>query len=41
VKSSYTVCVRSTDSGALSFDKQFTISITNVNEPPTDISLDN
>ena len=40
-QSSYTVCVRSTDSGALSFDKQFTISITNVNEPPTDISLDN
>ena len=40
-KSSYTVCVRSTDSGSLSFDKQFTISVTNVNEPPTDISLDN
>ena len=40
-KSSYTICVRSTDSGALSFDKQFTISITNVNEPPTDISLSN
>src|SRR5207248_8867982 len=40
VKASYTICVRSTDSGALSFDKQFTISITNVNEPPTDISLD-
>jgi large repetitive protein len=41
VKNSYTVCVRSTDGGALSFDKQFTISITNVNEPPTDISLSN
>jgi methionine-rich copper-binding protein CopC len=41
VKSSYTICVRSTDSGSLSFDKQFTISITNVNEPPTDISLSN
>jgi hypothetical protein len=40
-KSSYTICVRSTDSGALSFDKQFTISVTNVNEPPTDISLSN
>jgi len=40
-KSSYTVCVRSTDNGSLSFDKQFTISITNVNEAPTDISLDN
>src|SRR5205823_2134146 len=41
VKSSYTICVRSTDNGGLSFDKQFTISVTNVNEPPTDISLDN
>jgi methionine-rich copper-binding protein CopC len=41
VKNSYTVCVRSTDSGSLSFDKQFVISITNVNEPPTDISLSN
>ena len=40
-QSSYTICVRSTDSGSLSFDKQFTISVTNVNEPPTDISLDN
>src|ERR671925_1250327 len=40
-KSSYTVCVRSTDSGGLSFDKQFTISVTNVNEPPTDITLSN
>ena len=27
-KNSYTICVRSTDSGVLSFDKQFTISIT-------------
>src|ERR671923_55349 len=41
VKNSYTICVRSTDSGALSFDKQFTISVTNVNEPPTDITLSN
>jgi len=38
---SYTVCVRTTDGSALSFDKQFTISVTNVNEAPTDISLDN
>jgi Bacterial Ig domain/Cadherin domain/RTX calcium-binding nonapeptide repeat (4 copies) len=43
VKSSYTVCVRATDNGspAMSFDKQFTISVTNVNEAPTDISLSN
>ncbi|MGW5237401.1 Ig-like domain-containing protein [Monashia sp. NPDC004114] len=41
VKSSYVVCVRSTDSGSLSFDKQFTVSVTNVNEPPTDITLSN
>jgi large repetitive protein len=41
VQNSYTICVRSTDSGSLFFDKQFTISVTNVNEPPTDISLDN
>ena len=40
-KSSYTVCARTTDSGSLSFDKKFTITITNVNEPPTDISLSN
>ena len=40
-KSSYSIRVQSTDSGSLSFDKQFVISVTNVNEPPTDISLDN
>ncbi|MDX6481049.1 MAG: large repetitive protein, partial [Gaiellaceae bacterium] len=40
-KSSYTICVRSTDNGGLSFDKQFVISVTNVNEAPTDISLSN
>lgn len=40
-KSSYTICVRTTDSGspALSFDKQFTVSVTNVNEAPSDIAL--
>ncbi len=42
-KSSYKICVRTTDNGtpAASFDKQFTIQITNVNEPPTNILLDN
>jgi hypothetical protein len=41
VRSSYLICVRVTDSGspALSFDKQFTINVTNVNEAPTDIAL--
>jgi hypothetical protein len=38
-KSSYSIRVRSTDSGALSFDKVFTISVTNINEAPTDIAL--
>jgi hypothetical protein len=31
-KNSYTICVRSTDSGLLSFDKQFVISITDVSD---------
>ena len=37
VKASYTICVRATDSGtpALSFDKQLTITIIDVNDPPT------
>ncbi len=38
-KSSYTIRVRSTDSGGLTFDKTLTISITNANETPTAISL--
>jgi Bacterial Ig domain/Cadherin domain len=40
-KSSYTICVRATDNGApaLSFDKQLTVTVTNVNEAPTDIAL--
>src|SRR5262249_43186092 len=35
----HTVTVRATDSAGLTFDKQFTIGVTNVNEPPTDIAL--
>ena len=37
VKASYTICVRATDSGtpAFSFDKQLTITIIDVNDPPT------
>jgi hypothetical protein len=38
-KSSYSVRVRATDAGGLSFESQFTISVTNVNEVPADIAL--
>jgi ELWxxDGT repeat protein len=38
-KSSYSIRVRSTDQGSLSTEKVFTISVTNVNETPTDITL--
>jgi autotransporter-associated beta strand protein len=38
-KSSYSVRVRSTDAGGLFTEKAFTITVTNVNEAPTDISL--
>src|SRR5262249_6787077 len=34
-KSSYSIRVRSTDAGGLSTEKVFTISVSNVNEPPT------
>ena len=39
-KSSYTVKVRSTDLYGFFFDKLFTITVTDVNETPTDIQLD-
>jgi large repetitive protein len=38
-KSSYAVRVRTTDAGGLSFDRELTITVTNVNETPTDIAL--
>ena len=38
-KSSYSVRVRTTDAGGLFFEKAFTITVTNVNEAPTDIAL--
>src|SRR5204863_9054757 len=38
-QSAYSICVRSTDSTSRTFEKQFTISVTDVNEAPTDISL--
>jgi VCBS repeat-containing protein len=36
---SLSIRVRSTDQGGLFFEKQFTITVTNVNETPTDIAL--
>jgi hypothetical protein len=38
-QSSYSVRVRSTDQGGLSTEKVFTISVTNVNEAPSDIAI--
>lgn len=38
-KSSYLIRVQATDSSSLSYEKPFTISVTNVNEAPTNISL--
>ncbi len=38
-KSSYSVRIRVTDAGALFFEKPFTITITNVNETPSNITL--
>lgn len=39
-KSSYTIRVRSTDSGGLQFEQVFVINITNVNEAPSAIAID-
>ncbi|MGL3001882.1 beta strand repeat-containing protein, partial [Flavobacterium sp. RSSB_23] len=38
-KSSYAVRIRTTDQGGLTFEKAFTITINDINEAPTDISL--
>jgi mRNA-degrading endonuclease HigB of HigAB toxin-antitoxin module len=38
-KSSYAIRIRSTDQGGLFTEKTFTITVTNVNEAPTDITL--
>jgi len=38
-KDSYTIRVRSTDQGALWFEKQFTIAVTDLNETPTNTDL--
>jgi hypothetical protein len=38
-KTSYSITLTTTDQGNLSFSKNFTISITNMNESPTDITI--
>lgn len=38
-RSSYSIRVQATDAGGLSFEKPLTITITNVNEPPTAVAL--
>jgi predicted CXXCH cytochrome family protein len=38
-KNSYTICIRTDDGNGGTFDKQFTITITNIAEAPTDITL--
>ena len=40
-KSSYSIRLRTTDSGGLFYEKAFTITITNVNDAPTDLALSN
>jgi YD repeat-containing protein len=40
-KSSYSILVRTTDQGGLSYDKSFVIGITDVNETPTNLVLSN
>ncbi len=39
VKTSYSIRVRSTDQGGLSIERQFTLTVTNVNEAPTNLLL--
>jgi hypothetical protein len=38
-KSSYNIRIRTTDQGSLTFEKEFTITINDLNEAPTDIAL--
>ena len=39
VRSNYSVRVRATDAGGLTFERTVTVSVTNVNEAPTQVSL--
>jgi mRNA-degrading endonuclease HigB of HigAB toxin-antitoxin module len=38
-KSSYAIRIRTTDSGALSYEEALTVTVTNANEAPTDLAL--
>jgi hypothetical protein len=40
-KNNYSIRVKTTDQGGLSYEKQLTVSITDVNESPTDVTLSN
>jgi Ca2+-binding RTX toxin-like protein len=40
-KNSYSIRVRTTDQGGLTFEKQLTVGVTNINETPTDLTLSN
>ncbi|SHO51382.1 LamG-like jellyroll fold domain-containing protein [Anaerocolumna xylanovorans] len=40
-KSSYTICIRTQDETGLTYTKEFTVSVTDVNEAPTSLSLSN
>ena len=40
-KSTHNICIRVTDQGGLTFDKNFAVSVNNLNESPTNISLSN
>jgi hypothetical protein len=40
-KNSYSIRVKTTDQGGLSFEKQLTIAVSNVNETPTNLTLSN
>jgi murein DD-endopeptidase MepM/ murein hydrolase activator NlpD len=39
IKNNYAIRLRTTDSGGATFEKPFTITVTNVNDPPTSLSL--
>jgi hypothetical protein len=38
-RAAYNICIRVTDQGGLTFDKNFVVSVNNLNEAPTGISL--
>ncbi|WP_196803241.1 cadherin repeat domain-containing protein, partial [Dolichospermum circinale] len=40
-KNSYSIRVKTTDQGGLSYEKQLTIGVSNVNETPTNLTLSN